>query len=48
MMKLVRLPNLRPLLLKCEILRRFESLNILKDLYVLYGYINFYTNEMSL
>ena len=33
MMKLVRLPILRPLLLKCGILIRFESLKTLKDLY---------------
>ena len=32
-MKLVRLPILRPLLLKRKILWRFESFKILKDLY---------------
>ena len=33
MMKLVRLAIFRPLLLKCEILGKFDSLKNLKDLY---------------
>ena len=32
-MKLVTLPMLRPLMFRCAILERFESLKILRDLY---------------